>query len=140
LGDFQFASRYLRKKKMTKSSNYQSLNRRYYEMVVEQKSEGMVIISRHQVYAIAKKKAEKLAESSKGTIFAALSLIGNPRRNYKVGDVLDPRDVQWVIVPNRCSECCDNCQIKSLEYRCPITAGNPLCDTVAASIIVFKVE
>ncbi len=99
-------------------------------VVVAQLPEGMMVQSRHRLLSAAEKEAKRLARLSDVTVHAALPLVGNPLNDYRMGSILDPEDVSWTTAEDHCSECCDNCWPDSLNYKCPITLGHPLCDTV----------
>lgn len=115
---------------MFKNGRYWSI--RFPELVVKQTPEGMIVVSRHKFHESALKKAAALSKIN-GDIYAALSLIGNPRHDYKEGDIVDKDDVWWRARTNevdRCSECLAQNIPDSLEYKCPNTRYHPVCDVV----------
>lgn len=108
---------------------------RYLHLVVAQMPQGMVVQSRHRLFERARDEAKRMARLSEVTVYAALSLYGNPKKDYRPGDVLDPEDVFWRATrpKDHCSECCDNCMPDSLTYKCPMWRDDPVCTTVEAA-------
>lgn len=65
----------------------------------------------------------------------------HPTRKLRPGVIIPANSVDWPssgraagvrLFVDTCSECCRNYRQHSLEYRCPITRGNEVCDLVAA--------
>ena len=125
---------------MFKNGRYWGL--RYLELVVKQTPEGIKVISRHKLYAAALKKAIRLTKGS-SEVYAVLSLIGNPQKDYREGDILNKDDVWWrarTVGVDRCSECLAQNIPNSLDYKCPNTKDHPLCDVVRhyRELVVIK--
>ena len=127
---------------MKKEFNFDSYwNYPYRYLIVEQKLPGikMIVCSRHKSLKQAIKNIVKYSCRCKGLLcksrylHAILPLYGNTTTWYNIRDIVNPEDISFSTMKpyNTCSECCANCQISSLTYKCPVTAGNPLCDTVA---------
>jgi hypothetical protein len=113
------------------------INRKYWGhwynyVVVAQMSEGMVVQSLHETKRGADLHARRLAERSEETMYAVIQLYGSTNQDYKPGMALDPADICWQRALFCCSMCCHPYAARpdSLNYRCPITEGNPLCDTI----------
>lgn len=105
---------------------------------VVQVDNTMVVLGRHRSLENARRAAQKYADANPLSVCGAFTLVNDERYDYKVGDFLKPDGISWPYprLADTCSECCDNCMPDSLEYRCPMTRGRPLCDTVAA----FRIE
>lgn len=95
--------------------------------VIQQDDKGMRIVSRHKSFEAAVKHAKKISVS------APIAIIGNPKNKYKVGDYVDPEDISWQKSPDACSMCLNpfhGCMPNSLNFKCPLLAGNIICETI----------
>ena len=104
----------------------------YTHLVVVQRRRGMFVVSRHRTRKSAERSRDRLAESRAST-YGVVELYANVRHDYKPGDEFDRRDVVWRRSAECCSECGRKCRPDSLHYRCPILAGNQLCELVVVS-------
>jgi hypothetical protein len=101
-------------------------------VAVAQDGDRMVVRSCHRGLRRALEAVATLTRRTPGVYHAALQLFAS---DYVRGDVLDPGDVDWRCYrpSNTCSECCNDLTPQHLTYRCPLTAGNPVCDTIVSA-------
>ena len=112
----------------------EQINGRYwgitkFMLVVKQTAKGMEVVSTHHT---RKDALNKVATLGNDAIYAVVGIIGNPRKNYKPGNLLNKDDVDWRMGAenvDRCSECLQQYIPDSLEYKCPIDKVT-LCDVV----------